>query len=204
MCKYDHLTPPPISLPSINLKLEILDGDDFSIDNLSSSKVHLQDFPDLEQIPLTVSSCNPDIGMQANSFDPFDPFSHGSSSIDFGFYTFKPFEENGCISTASMQGFQGGGFLNLSDRQDSLVEIKTDLKYHDLIKPLSSVIIPDEGSCVTADNLGCLKEDGCKRSKNSIQRNNSNGSGFMSTKKAGRGREKSTSSKGQWTIEEDR
>ncbi|KAI3464100.1 hypothetical protein Pfo_020763 [Paulownia fortunei] len=199
-CGNDHnAPPPPVGLSNINFKPEILD-DEFCIGNLSSSKSYLQDFQNLDQFPLTASSFNLDIGIQANGFDPFDPFCHGTST-NFGLYKHKPCEENGSISEA-MQDFQGGGFLNFPDRKDSLMEIEAALKYHDP-KPLSFVV-PDESSCVTADNLGCHKQDGRKRSKNSIQSINSNESESALTKKCGRGRKKSTSAKGQWTIEEDR
>lgn len=199
-CRNDHNAPPlPTGLSNFNLKLEILD-DDFCIDNFSSSKGYLQDFQNLDHFPLTASSFNLDIGIQANGFDPFDPFSHGSYT-EFGLYEFKPFEENGSMS-ATMQDFQGGGFLNFPERKDSLMEIESALKYHDP-KPLCFVV-RDESSFVTADNLGCHKEDGSKRSKNSIQSNNSNVSESVLTKKCARGRKKFKSAKGQWTAEEDR
>ncbi|KAK6137773.1 hypothetical protein DH2020_028483 [Rehmannia glutinosa] len=180
----DLNAPPPLmGLSNINLKPEILD-DDFCIDNLSSSKGYLQDFQNLDQFPLTAPSFNLDTVIQSNGFDPF----YHVSSVDFGLYDYKPYEENGSIS-AAMQDFQVGEFLNFPNRKNSLMEIETALKYHDL--PLSFVV-PDESSCVTADNLG------------SIQSLNSNESEFALTKRSGRGQKKSKSAKGQWTIEEDR
>ncbi|KAK6143236.1 hypothetical protein DH2020_023584 [Rehmannia glutinosa] len=184
-CGNDHNAPPrPISLSNIHLKQEVLD-DDFYMDNISSSKSYLQDFYNIDRFPLTALSFNPDIGIQANCFDPIDPFGH-DSTIDFGLYGNE-------IISAVMHDIQGGGFLNFPDRKDSLMEIETELMYDDP-KPLS-FIVPDENSCVTADNLGFQKPDASKRSENSES---------ASTKKCGRGRKKSKSAKGQWTTDEDR
>ncbi|KAI3454484.1 hypothetical protein Pfo_011147 [Paulownia fortunei] len=202
-CEIDHDAPPlPIGLSNNSLKLEILD-DGFCIDNFSSSKSYLQDFQHLDQFPLTASSFNPDIDIRSNAFDdPFNPFFHGSYS-GFDLYEFKPYGGNG-ITGAAMQSFQGGGFLNFPNRKDLLMEIETALNYYDP-KPLSFVV-PDESSCVTADNIGFHTEDGMINSKNSNQKNNnnSNESESVSTKKSAVGRKKSKSTKGQWTIEEDR
>ncbi|KAK6144873.1 hypothetical protein DH2020_021693 [Rehmannia glutinosa] len=171
--------PPPMGLSNINLKPEILD-DDFCIDNLSSSKGYLQDFQNLDHFPLTAPSFNLDTEIQSNGFDPF----YHVSSVDFGLYDYKPYEENGSIS-AAMQDFQVGEFLNFPNRKNSLMEIETALKYHDL--PLSFVV-PDESSCVTADNLG------------SIQSLNSNESEFALTKRSGRGQKISKSAKGSGQL----
>ncbi|KAL0421789.1 UNVERIFIED_CONTAM: Transcription factor [Sesamum latifolium] len=181
---------------SINLKLETLD-DDFYIDNLLSSKgYNLQDFQNHVHFPITASSFIPDIGVQTNGYDPFDPFFHGCTT-DFGVYDFKPYDENDSIG-AAMHDLQGGGFLNFSDRNESLMEMERALKYHDA-RPLRFTV-PDEGSCVTADNIGSHKEDGKKRSKNS---NNSETASAMA-KKGGKGRKNPKAAKGQWTAEEDR
>lgn len=188
----DQNTPPP---SNINLKLETLD-DDFYMDNLLSSKgYNLQDFQNLVHFPITASSFNPDIDIQTNSYDPFDPFFHGCTT-DFGLYDFKAYDENDSID-AAMQDLQGGGFLNFSDRKDSLMEMETALNYHDA-RPLRFTV-PDEGSCVTADNIACHKEDGKKRSKNS----NSSETASATAKK-GKGRKNPKAAKGQWTAEEDR
>lgn len=191
-CEIDHDAPllPPIGLSNNGLKLEVLD-DDFCIDNFSSSsKSYHQDFQHLDQFPLTAPSYNPDIDIQ---FNAFDPFFHGCSS-GFDLYEYnKPYEGNGITCTA-MQSFQGGGFLNFSDRKDLLMEIETALICHDP-KPLS-ILVPDESSCVTAE---FHKEVGVKRGKSST-----NGSGSVLTKKSAIGGRKSKSGKGQWTTEEDR
>ncbi|KAK4427128.1 Transcription factor [Sesamum alatum] len=184
-------------LSGINLKLESLD-DDFYIDNLLSSKgYNLQDFQNQVHFPITASSFIPDIGLQTNGYDPFDPFFHGCAT-DFGVYDFKPYDENDSIG-AAMHDLQGGGFLNFSDRNDSLMEMETVLKYHDA-RPLRFTNVPDEGSCVTADNIGHHKGDGKKRSK--IGNNSETAS--ATAKKGGKGRKNSKAAKGQWTAEEDR
>nr|AKV71957.1 R2R3-MYB protein [Rehmannia glutinosa] len=72
------------------------------------------------------------------------------------------------------------------------MEIETELMSHDP-NPLSFVV-PDENSCVTAGNLGFLKQDGSK----------SENSESALTKNCGRGRKKSKSGRGQWTTDEDR
>ncbi|KAL7153484.1 hypothetical protein ABFS83_04G171900 [Erythranthe nasuta] len=186
----DQNTPPPFPFTNTNLKLETLDNEYFSIDNLVSPKNHVvlhEYFQNLDQTPLSVSSFNPyNIETQSDGFDPFDPFPH----TDFGLYEFKPYEENGSTSiSAAMHDLQGGGFFNFSDKKDSSVEIETSLKYDDdMMMPLS-FLIPDESSCVS--NVDNLEEDGRKRNKNVI-------------KKCDRARKKAKSSKGQWTNEEDR
>ncbi|KAL1564018.1 MYB-related transcription factor [Salvia divinorum] len=105
----------PTGISSMNLKQEILD-DDFGMGNFSSSKGYLQDFQDLEQLPMTASLCNWDTGIHANGFDPFASFPHGSVT-DFGLYRYKPYEENGSMLSA-IQDFQAGGFLSFPDRKD--------------------------------------------------------------------------------------
>ncbi|KAG8388584.1 hypothetical protein BUALT_Bualt02G0140700 [Buddleja alternifolia] len=194
-CENDHNTlPPPIGLSNINLKLEVLD-DEFCIDNLNSSpESYFQDF--FDQFPITASPFNPDLTIQANGHDPFDPFCHGSSS-DFGFYEFIPYEQK------VMQNPQGGGFLNFSSYNDPFMEIETTLEYHDP-NPLR-FFVPDETSCVTAGNIGSHKGKNTKRSKNDIQNNKSNENKNVLIKKSCRkGRRTPRSAKGQWTIEEDR
>nr|AGN52041.1 MYB-related transcription factor [Salvia miltiorrhiza]AGN52151.1 MYB-related transcription factor [Salvia miltiorrhiza] len=188
----------PTGFSNIDLKREILD-DDFGMDNLSSSKGYLQDFQDLEQLPMTASYCNWDTGIQANGFDPFASFPHGSVT-DFSLYRFKPYEENGSMLSA-IQDFQAGGFLNFPDRKGSSMVTKTASEYNS--KPLCFVV-PDESSCVTGDNFGYHNKDGSKRNKNIVNGSNSNISESLSTKKCVRAPKKSKSAKGQWTAEEDR
>ncbi|GFZ03757.1 myb domain protein 98 [Actinidia rufa] len=110
---------------------------------------------------LTGSSLN----SETRCLDPFDPFANISSLNFDDFYESKPFDECG----------DNGGF-------DCVVFNCEDAK------PVSFVI-PDEGSCVTAENE-YYKEGGGKKNGH--------------TRKQGKGRKKSNSVKGQWTIEEDR
>ncbi|KAL6541970.1 hypothetical protein OROGR_011456 [Orobanche gracilis] len=182
----------PIGFPNINLKLEVLDDDDDLCIDLSLSKSYLQDFHNLDQF-----SFNQDIGIHAGCFDPINNLFPHVSAMDVGLY------ENDSIRAAAMQDLGGGGFLNFSDRKDSLVEIETALMYHDMMKPLN-FLVPDESSCVTADNLGCLKRNVSKRSKIILRGDNSsNDRESKSTRKCVRG-QKYRSAKGQWTIDEDR
>ncbi|KAL3655380.1 hypothetical protein CASFOL_001166 [Castilleja foliolosa] len=175
----DHNTLPP----PVNLKPETQD-DDFSIDNLFIPKTYLQDFHNIGQFPVTATSFYQDIEIQANCFDPVGLFPNGCS-IDFDLY------ENESIH---------------ADMQDSLMDIERALMNHDHTKPLN-LVVPDESSCVTADNLGYHKRDGRKKSKDIIaqcKNNDDSGSILASTKKCIRGQKKRKSAKGQWTIDEDR
>ncbi|KAK6123477.1 hypothetical protein DH2020_042783 [Rehmannia glutinosa] len=93
---------------------------------------------------------------------------------------------------------QGAGLFNFPNRKDLLTEIETALR----------IIVPDESSCVTADKIIGFhnEENEIKLSKYGNQKNNkfSNKSEYLSTKKPVVAKNKSKSSKGQWTIEEDR
>ncbi|PIN21529.1 Transcription factor, Myb superfamily [Handroanthus impetiginosus] len=194
--------PRPIGLSNNNMKFEILD-DDFCIDNFQ----HLDDhFP----LPAPSSYIN---GIELNGYDPFDPFGYGLSS-DFDLCEFKPnyYDGNGLDN---VQSFQRGGLLNFPNNNDVLMDpIAT---CHDS-KPLNFVV-PDEGSCVTANNkfFGCHKNDNMKRNKNIIHNNsrssssnsrssstNNNSELATTNKTLAREQKKSKSAKGQWTIEEDR
>ncbi|KAK6123496.1 hypothetical protein DH2020_042760 [Rehmannia glutinosa] len=181
---YHNAPPPPFGLSNINsLKLEKQD-DDFYMENiLSSSKTYLQDFHHLDyhQFPLI----NPTIDIRSNGFDPFDPFD---------VYEFKPYDEN----SMNVSAMQGAGLFNFPNRKDLLTEIETALR----------IVVPDESSCVTADKIIRFhkEENEIKLSKYGNQKNNkfSNKSESLSTKKPVVAKNKSKSSKGQWTIEEDR
>ncbi|KAL3642356.1 hypothetical protein CASFOL_013171 [Castilleja foliolosa] len=204
-CQNDQ-NAPPLS------KLETLDDDELCIDKyLSSSKTYLQDFHHLDQyqFPIAASSFNPNGDIQSNGLDPFDPIFHiGSSSSTFDFYGF---EENGNYSTnsaAAMQSnfHQGGGlFSNFPNRNDSLTDIEKALTTHNHPNPLSN-IIPDESSCVTADtNIGFHQENKLiKFNKNQKNIKINNKTESVSTKRSISGKNKSKSSKGQWSVEEDR
>ncbi|KAL6567311.1 hypothetical protein OROGR_000979 [Orobanche gracilis] len=201
----DNTSLPPIGFSNINLKLEVLDDDDDFCIDLSLSKSYLQDFHNLDQF-----SFNQDIGIHAGSFDPINNLFPHVSAMDVGLYEHVSavdvgLYKNNSIRAAAMQDLGSGGFLNFSDRKDSLVDIETALMYHDMMKPLN-FLVPDESSCVTADNLGCLKRNGSKRGKIIIRGNNSsNDREAKSTRKCVGGQKKKyRSAKGQWTIDEDR
>lgn len=193
--KEDH-TYPPILLPNNYLKPEIIE-DEFSVDSYSSKGVY-QDLNHFDQLSFAgPSSLNPEFGVDTTSFDPFDHFTFGSCSNDIDLYEFKPFEENGANgNSAVIQNFySGGGYLNgkktpvdLSASEQSLIPFQ-----YQEIKPLNFVV-PDEGSCIAARKGYCKEKYGLMKKNNST----------ASTKRASKSRKKSNSSKGQWTIEEDR
>ncbi|KAK4437240.1 hypothetical protein Salat_0057900 [Sesamum alatum] len=117
------------------------------------------------------SSFDPDIGIQSNGYDPFDPFSHGLTSSVFDSYEFKPFEGNG-ITGAAMQGFQGGEFLNFPNREDHHLLMEIDETALNFQNPKHlAFVVPDESSCVTADNIACHKGDNMRRSRISDPKN---------------------------------
>ncbi|XP_057460140.1 transcription factor MYB98-like [Actinidia eriantha] len=151
--------PPPLLLPNNYLKPEI-EEDDFCF-KACPSKNFFQDLDHHldDHFSLTRSALN------LESLDPFDPFANISSLNFDDFYESKPFDE--C-------GDNGGVDCVVFNCEDA--------------KPVSFVI-PDEGSCVTAENE-YYKEGGGKKNGH--------------TRKQGKGRKKSNSVKGQWTIEEDR
>ncbi|CAA0836128.1 Transcription factor MYB98 [Striga hermonthica] len=189
----DNDPAPAICFPNISLKSEILD-DDFHIDNLSTPTDFLHDYHNLDQYPLVASYVNQDFGIHEDCFYPVDPFPSGS------FVDFDLCEHDSIRS--SMQDLEVGGCFNFSDKKDSLMDIETALTYHDT-KPFNFVV-PDESSCLTADNLGFPKQGGSKRSnKNVIQCRKSKVTELPSAKTCIRG-QKFRSAKGQWTVDEDR
>ncbi|XP_071902566.1 transcription factor MYB98-like [Coffea arabica] len=189
-------------MPANFLKPDI--DQDFCLDNCQS-KGFLQDFQHLDHFSFTGSSFNPDLGIHTTGFDPFDPFFNGSSMIDFNYLEFNPFEENdnnnGKLVTQNFEG--GGGLLKHTVKETPLSdENSSDHKLFPLtlpeVKPLN-FCVQDESSCITAESV-YYKEAGTKRNNNRF----SNIALSSATKKQGRGRKKSKSAKGQWTIEEDR
>ncbi|XP_057479204.1 transcription factor MYB98-like [Actinidia eriantha] len=151
---------PPLLLPNNYLKPEI-EEDGFCFESCPS-KNFFQDLDD--HFSFTGSSFN----SETACLDPFDPFANISSLNFDDFYESKPFDECG-------DSGGGGGNCVVFNCEDA--------------KPVS-FMIPDEGSCVTAEN-GYYKEGG-------------GGKKNGHTRKQGKGRKKSNSVKGQWTIEEDR
>ncbi|CAK9137589.1 unnamed protein product [Ilex paraguariensis] len=193
----EELIHKPVLLSSNNyLKPEI--HDDISMDS-SSSKGFLQDFQHLDHLPVMGSSLNPDFPIQTTCFDPFDPFTFVSSSTDLDFYELKPFEENGANGSAVMQNFQGGGYLNNPKNTPVLDTISGNRSSRvpfngEDIKPMNFAV-PDEGSCITAENVYHKKVGMIKKNNNNV--------GSASNKKQCKSQKKANSSKGQWTSEED-
>ncbi|XAR50190.1 hypothetical protein NMG60_11004446 [Bertholletia excelsa] len=172
-------------------------GPGFCLHSGSSSKLFFHDLhhhhPD--QFSFPGSPLGPELRFQPGGFDPFDPFSSGfSSNLDY-FNETKPFTasgENAAIA-AAMQKFRGVLADQLNHPERSWVRTGWNpepFNGYD-ITPVSFVV-PDEGSCVTAEQNGCYKEANVKKSSRAA-----------STKQCN-SRKKSNSTKGQWTIEEDR
>ncbi|GFP92363.1 transcription factor myb98 [Phtheirospermum japonicum] len=91
-----------------------------------------------------------------------------------------------------MQSFQGGGFLNnFPNRNDLLMDIEKALSCHHHPNPLMNVV-PENSMKISKFN------------KNQKNTKNNNKTESVSTKRSISGRNKSKSSKGQWTVEEDR
>lgn len=132
--------------------------------------------------------------------DPYYTYGEGPTNFDHEFYECKPFVENGGHGQV-MDNFQLGGYSSLSSRnpmdmigvQDSSSLLP--LNFHsqqEMIKPINFVV-PDEVSCITAEN-GYYKKVGMNKSRTTS----------MVGRKTCKSRKKSNVVKGQWTIEEDR
>ncbi|KAI3673515.1 hypothetical protein L6452_39637 [Arctium lappa] len=138
-----------------------------------------QDLHQLDNISLVGSSFEPDYGTHVTGYDPFGPLPFGVSSNDLDLYEFKPLEhvnDGGMVVSLNNQyeSFVGWGGSDFSNHM-GIVECPIQDP-----KPMS-FFVPDEGSCVTADN--------------GIKKGN---------RKWCKGKKKTNSSKGQWTREEDR
>ncbi|OMO59962.1 hypothetical protein CCACVL1_24505 [Corchorus capsularis] len=152
------------------------------------------------------SSSNPVFGLQTTCYDPFDHasiFPHGySANNDIDFYECKPFAaDHGNVGHGQvMDNFQSGGFFNLSQRvinSDDIIMGSSEnvgfnlpFDHFQEIKTMNFVV-PDELSCVTAENAYYKKAE---MNKNKA---------LASTKKNSKVRKKSVV-KGQWSTEEDR
>nr|GLL36189.1 transcription factor MYB98-like [Ipomoea trifida] len=137
----------------------------------------------------------PDLAIQMNGFDPFDPFSNDNSpSHHQNLNLFKPSQENSEIAHNNNNGGAIGGYLSYPNPKI--------LSFHHDLKP-TNVVVPDESSCVSA-NPGFRKETGGRKRSNRAHQTTDNNGASASMKKHSKGRKKTKSSKGQWTVEEDR
>ncbi|XP_060196430.1 transcription factor MYB98-like [Lycium barbarum] len=170
----------PFFMSNNMLKPEI--DDDFCI----HSKDYLQDFQHLDLNFSYNTFNNPEnVMIETNGYyDPFDPFSN--------------IEDN----FSSLGDFNFSSELNPFDQENGESGSSKDMKnnFHDadgdeFVKPLNFVVPDDQSSCVTGDHNGSCKLEigGGKTNIKKVSRN-----------LGGRGRRKSKSAKGQWTIEEDR
>ncbi|CAI9112691.1 OLC1v1013166C1 [Oldenlandia corymbosa var. corymbosa] len=183
------------------MKTEI--DEEFCMASSYQANGFLQEFQHLDHLSLVGTSFNPDLGIQTTGFDDsFDPFSNGSSSsVGFDFLDFKPFEGNNVQRNSDQRVSTNGNFLDIKETKGSCTSLLMDgnssepknlipSRFHE-IKGLNSSSADDQSSCITADS----------GRNNKMSKNNS----FSSTRRAGgRGRKKSKSAKGQWTMEEDR
>ncbi|WOH05257.1 hypothetical protein DCAR_0624671 [Daucus carota subsp. sativus] len=191
--KEDHHVYQSILLPGNYIKPEI--DNDFSV-NIGSSKGFYQDnYQTLDQFSFTGSSSSynhPNKISSPNVFsDPYDPFIYPSGKSYDIFDQFKPFEENGGSSfVQNSSDLQVGGFVN------NPTAGKVDCNASDQRRRLGkmSVMVPDEGSCVTADHKNIPGKYFGKRSD----------AFTSSSTKPSKNTKKLKSSKGQWTAEEDR
>lgn len=151
--------------------------DDFPMD----TKGVFHDLHHLDNLSHASSSFDPDYTTHVAGYDPFGPLPYGLGANDLDVYEYKPLQHvndggNGMVVNLNNQnkGFMGWTRTDFSTRL-GLMECPIQNP-----KPLS-FFVPDEGSCVTNDN--------------GIKKGN---------RKPCKGKKKTNSSKGQWTIEEDR
>ncbi|MCD7460659.1 hypothetical protein HAX54_044072 [Datura stramonium] len=169
----------PFFMPNNNmLKPEDRDDDDFCID----SKDYLQDFEHLDlNFSNTFNNFSENFVNGTTYHDPFDPFSNyieDNFSSSLGDFNFTSYELNNPFDEEN--GLESGGSKVMN---------------------LNFVNVPDDqSSCVTGDS--CKLEIGGRKNRN----DNNLSSSSMNKNLGGRGKKmiKSKSSKGQWTIEEDR
>lgn len=176
----DHHVYKPILLPNY-IKPEI--DDDFSWEICPSKGFFHDNYPTLDQFSFTGSSsynyptlntfCDPFLFPSAKNFDIYDQP--------------KPFEELGGSSF-----LQNSSYLHVDGVFNNPKATPQALNAFDhLTFGQRSVVVPDEGSCVTTDNkIFATKKHFGKKDNAST--------------KASKLKKKLKSSKGQWTAEEDR
>ncbi|OMO99832.1 hypothetical protein CCACVL1_03602 [Corchorus capsularis] len=195
------------------IQQRMLFSDEFPLETTPSSKGFVNNFQDFHNHHLehqidhvNGSSSNPVFGLQTTCYDPFDHasiFPHGySTNNDVDFYEWKPFaaDHSNVGHGHVMNNLQSGGFFNLSQwviNSDDLImgsseNVGFNLRFDHFqeIKPMNFVV-PDELSCVTAENAYYKKAE---MNKNKA---------LTSTKKNSKVCKKSVV-KGQWSTEEDR
>ncbi|XVF12073.1 hypothetical protein REPUB_Repub08aG0083200 [Reevesia pubescens] len=197
----ENMTPQsqqPMLLSDQNCLKPYTKDDQFPFESTPSSKgYYLQDFHHLDhQIHVYGSSSNPAFGVQTAYYDSFDAFPYGCSTNNVDFYECKPFAGNVGHGQV-MDNFEGGGLQNLSQtRRNSNDVMGSEIGYMPFdfqeTKPVNFVV-PDEVSCVTAENAYYKKVG---MNKNRVLASTS--------RRTWKGRKKSNVVKGQWTIEEDR
>ncbi|KAH7865278.1 hypothetical protein Vadar_004548 [Vaccinium darrowii] len=180
----------PSLLPNNHLKSEIIEGEEEDDDFC------FQDFDHhLDQLSFTGSSLNPDFDIENPCLDPYDPFQNiGPLSID-DFYELKPFSDHQNEGNGTTENYAGAMQYPRKIPVDESAPNPGSMPFIcEDVKPMNFVI-PDEGSCITADqNIGHKGNLGIRK----------NGAPQSRRPCSNKGRKKSNSVKGQWTIEEDR
>ncbi|KAI4336160.1 hypothetical protein L6164_014723 [Bauhinia variegata] len=165
-----------------------------------SSQDFLQDFDYQFQFPVNGYSLNPAFGVQTQRFDPYHSFNHGCSSPDFDAYEYKPFSgNNGSGHAQVMDNFQyesyGFNVLQKNNHQvDTMGGSQSCVPFNcqEIIRPMNFVI-PDEVSCISS-SANYHRQVG-------LNKNNKASAIVRRTHKV---RNKSSTVKGQWTVDEDR
>lgn len=138
-----------------------------------------QDLHQLDNLSRTSSSFDPDYTTHVEGYDPFGPLPYGIGSNDLDLYEFKPLQHVNDGGMAVNYVTQNSSFMACpqADLSARLGIMECPIQNP---KPVS-FFVPDEGSCITADN-GLKKGNG----------------------KPNKWTKNTNSSKGQWTQEEDR
>lgn len=183
--KEDHVYQ-PILLPNNYIKPEI--DHDFSLEICPSRSLFQDNYQTLDQFSFTGSSSYTNYPAPCNTFcDPYDPFLFPPAK-NFDIYDqTKPFQEHGGSSF-----LQSSSYLLVDGLFNNPKATPQALNAFDRLSfGKRSVVVPDEGSCVTTDAT----------KKHFVQKNTAS---TFTSKKPSKLKKKLKSSKGQWTAEEDR
>lgn len=174
-------------------------GGGFSIEPSSSCSSSSKSFfqQDFQQFPANnAASKTLQFGLQTSCLDPFDGFSYGSA-MNLDVYELKPFADE------NFQTSNGGGGYMIHHHQRGSAAAPVAADVVGLERGCGgravNFVIPDEVSCITAEN-GLYK----KLSLIGSAKSRVSPAAVAAAKKTHKGRKKPHVVKGQWTIEEDR
>lgn len=193
-----------------NMKPYMKDDHSFHLEASSISKgdYYLQDFDhhlDDQTFHVNGSSSRPIFGSQRTPcfeypYDPYNTYMEPTNLENQYSYESKPFvvDQNGGHGHV-MDNFQLGVYSSTFSNRNPMDLINgpdcLPLNFHgqdNIIKPLNFVV-PDEVSCITAENGYYKKGGGMNKNRTSLF-----------TRRTSKTRKKTNVVKGQWTIEEDR